>query len=136
MYRALLNALSNGRRVSSTEVALYFLEGKGGILKYSRKCVNVNTNQKQDLDVPLNIDLENAPNGNGLEVAAGYHVNMRTHYSTFCQCQLGVHGFVTSFSAEKPLPELPNGRTRPETRIPLFLVDEQTGEVTNSLIRA
>lgn len=125
--------------MSSTEVALYFLEGKGGILKYSRKCVNVNTNQKQDLDVPLNIDLENAPNGNGLEIAAGYHVNMRTHYSTFCQCQLGVHGhnnvslfsFVTSFSAEKPLPALSNGRTRPEIRIPLFLVDEQTGEVTN-----
>jgi hypothetical protein len=81
--------------VSSTEVALYFLEGKGGILKYSRKCVNVNTNQKQDLDVPLNIDLENAPNG--LEVAAGYHVNMRTHYSTFCQCQLGVHVNVRGF---------------------------------------
>jgi hypothetical protein len=139
VYRALLNALSNGRRVSSTEVALYFLEGQDGILKYSRKCVNVNTNQKHDLDLPLNIDLEDAPDGNGLAVATGYHVNMRTRYSTFCQCQLGMHGhnnvslfsFVTSFSAEKPLPALSNGRTRPEARIPLFLVDEQTGEVTN-----
>ena len=139
MYRALLNALSNGRRVSSTEVALYFLEGKGGILKYSRKCVNVNTNQKHDLDVPLNIDLEDASDRNSLEVATGYHVKMRSDYSIFCGCQLGMHGhnnvslfsFVTSFSAEKPLAALSNGRTRPETRIPLFLVDDKTGEVTN-----
>lgn len=138
--------MSNGRRVSNTEVALYFLEGKKGILKYSRKCVNVNTNLTADLDVPLNIGSDGV---NGLQIdtddaeesATGYIVKMRTHYGTFCQCQLVTHGhndvslysFVTSFRVDKQLPALKNGKTRPLVHIPLFNIDDQTGEVTNRM---
>jgi len=139
-YRALLNALSNGRRVSSTEVALYFLEGKKGILKYSRQCVNVNTNLKEDLDMPLNIGIQ-VEIDDTEEAAIGYHVKMRAHYVVFCQCQLSLHGhnnvtlysFVTSFRVDKPLQALKNGKIRPVAHIPLFSVDDQTGEVTNRM---
>jgi hypothetical protein len=140
IYRALLNALSNGRRISSTEVALYFLEGKNGILKYSRKCVNVNTNQKQELDVTLNLDIAHEDDNAGME-NTGYHINVRNHYTTFCQSQLATHmrndvslfSFLTSFSVEKPLPALSNGRSRVVKQIPLFCADDSTGEVTNRI---
>ena len=85
--------------------------------------INVNTNLTADLDLPLNIgsdglqiDIDDAE-----ESATGYHVKMRTHYGTFCQCQLVTHGhndvslysFVTSFRVDKPLPALKMAKLDP-----------------------
>jgi hypothetical protein len=130
VLKAVLNGLSNGRRVSSTEAALYFLQHR--VVDYSRtiKVINPkpiqNVNMNIDLDASADVDTSES----GLKETSQHSV--RKDYAIFLKKQIQMHGrcevsfysFITSFRCTTITKKKHNA-------VPLFQVDICTGAVIN-----
>lgn len=132
VLKAVLNGLSNGRRVSSTEAALYFLKHK--IVDYSRIIKNVNPKPIQTIN--RNVDFNtNSDTDTFDSLQDSSHHTARKDYAIFLKKQIQMHGrcvvsfysFMTSFRCSAIT------TTKKHVAVPFFEVDVFTGAVINGI---
>jgi hypothetical protein len=131
VLQAIMNGMSNGRRISATEAALYFLTNK--IVKYSRTIKNVNPRPIQDIS--LNIDFEDHDDNSGLKETSqhasrkDYGIFVRKQLQMWNRCEVPFYSYLTSFSCTRSDAK----GVRKRLLVPQFTVNNCTGVVENAV---
>ena len=136
VLKAVMNALTRERSVTSTQVADFFLGHK--ILTYSRSIKIINPRPSLELNARLNLNgIDNAEEGNDDSnvIVQSKQTQYRKAYSIFVldqlarhnECNVSFFSFLTSFDQTR----MSETRKR-DPEPPLFSVDSFSGVVTNS----